>query len=275
MHLRRVQVPSFRALKNIDIIFELERIPRIFPLASQNGGGKSTLLQLVFILLTCCADKEKHQFLKNILKDFKINDESGCESVATIEILDGGDCIKFDFFYCTTSYLINKYLDPHDSNASLNEFGFANCNEQMQFLRGKIDSLDSGIAKTTNKELELENKKRNTPEMPSFVEAAYMPGLRNNYSIKLGKASIDQITIESAEIAAELARNKKDRKFYQDKYDECNHVCESLLKVKELLSRDNTKLIFSHEVGDEVNLTDLFKNKSISQKAFQPYSRCF
>jgi predicted ATP-binding protein involved in virulence len=44
MHLRRIQVPDFCVLKNVDIVFKKEFSPRIFPLGSQNGGGKSTLL---------------------------------------------------------------------------------------------------------------------------------------------------------------------------------------------------------------------------------------
>jgi predicted ATP-binding protein involved in virulence len=82
MHLQRVQVPNFRALKNIDITFEKERIPRIFPLASLNGGGKSTLLQLIFTLLTCSASPDKHEFLINLLKDFEVDYESGHSTLA-------------------------------------------------------------------------------------------------------------------------------------------------------------------------------------------------
>jgi predicted ATP-binding protein involved in virulence len=42
MRLQRVQIPNFRVLKDIDITFEEHHTPQIFPLASQNGGGKST-----------------------------------------------------------------------------------------------------------------------------------------------------------------------------------------------------------------------------------------
>ena len=51
MRLLRVQVPEFRALKDVDISFEPEFTPQVFPLGSLNGGGKSTLLQLIFVLL--------------------------------------------------------------------------------------------------------------------------------------------------------------------------------------------------------------------------------
>jgi predicted ATP-binding protein involved in virulence len=60
MFLRRIQVPDFRVLKDVDITFEPEFSPRIFPLGSLNGGGKSTLLQLIFILLSCSIDPENH-----------------------------------------------------------------------------------------------------------------------------------------------------------------------------------------------------------------------
>jgi hypothetical protein len=43
MHLLRIQVPDFRVLKDVDITFEKEFSPRIFPLGSQNGGGKDLI----------------------------------------------------------------------------------------------------------------------------------------------------------------------------------------------------------------------------------------
>lgn len=57
MRLVRVQVPEFRALKDVDITFEPEFTPQVFPLGSLNGGGKSTLLQLIFVLLSIIDDE--------------------------------------------------------------------------------------------------------------------------------------------------------------------------------------------------------------------------
>ncbi|MEH2027061.1 hypothetical protein [Nostoc sp.] len=86
MKLFRVQVPDFRILKNVDITFEPEFIPSIFPLGSQNGGGKSTPLQLIFILLHCSTDSEKKEFVKNILSGFTINKNSNNRVLAVIDI---------------------------------------------------------------------------------------------------------------------------------------------------------------------------------------------
>ena len=98
MHLLRVQVPDFRGLKDIDITFEKDFFPKIFPLGSQNGGGKSTLLQLIFVLLHCSVDEHKKQFLQNLLQGFKVAD--GEEKIlAIIDIWDGEKTVKLEFYF--------------------------------------------------------------------------------------------------------------------------------------------------------------------------------
>jgi predicted ATP-dependent endonuclease of OLD family len=98
MHLQRVQVPDFRVLKDIDISFEKEFSPRIFPLGSLNGGGKSTLLQLMFILLHCSAYPEKHEFIRNLLEGFAIPEGSNKRVVAEFEVWDGEKKVNINFF---------------------------------------------------------------------------------------------------------------------------------------------------------------------------------
>jgi len=98
MHLQRVQVPDFRVLKDIDITFEKDFFPRIFPLGSLNGGGKSTLLQLIFILLHCSADPKKHEFIRNLLEGFAIPEGSNQRVVAEFEIWDGKKTVNINVF---------------------------------------------------------------------------------------------------------------------------------------------------------------------------------
>jgi predicted ATP-dependent endonuclease of OLD family len=89
MHLLRVQVPNFRVLKDVDLTFEKDFNPRIFPLGSLNGGGKSTLLQLIFTLFHCSVDPKKTPFLQNLLEGFKLNNEMEKRVLATFDIWDG------------------------------------------------------------------------------------------------------------------------------------------------------------------------------------------
>ncbi len=88
MFLKRIQVPDFRVLKNVDITFDPQLEPRVFPLGSQNGGGKSTLLQLMFVLLHCAIDPEKFHLVENLLQGFQVNEEDERRSLASIEIWD-------------------------------------------------------------------------------------------------------------------------------------------------------------------------------------------
>jgi predicted ATPase len=90
MFLKRVQVPDFRALKNVDISFEPQFRPRVFPLGSQNGGGKSTLLQLIFVLLHCAIEPERFELIKNLLSDFHVPQDDVSE-IGSFDIVDTVD----------------------------------------------------------------------------------------------------------------------------------------------------------------------------------------
>ena len=106
MRLLRVQVPDFRVLKNIDISFEKDFFPQIFPIGSQNGGGKSTLLQLIFILLHCSGDPEKIEYVVNLLHRCQLEDELEQKTLAIFEILtDNREEVKLDFFICRDAYV--------------------------------------------------------------------------------------------------------------------------------------------------------------------------
>ena len=106
MRLLRVQVPDFRVLKNIDLSFGKDFFPQIFPIGSQNGGGKSTLLQLIFILLHCSGDPEKIEYVVNVLHRCQLEDELEQKTLAIFEILtDNREEVKLDFFICRDAYV--------------------------------------------------------------------------------------------------------------------------------------------------------------------------
>lgn len=68
MFLKKVHVKNFRGLQDVELEFNQALSPSVFPVGSLNGGGKSTLLQLIFILLRCASDPQKHRYVQNILK---------------------------------------------------------------------------------------------------------------------------------------------------------------------------------------------------------------
>jgi energy-coupling factor transporter ATP-binding protein EcfA2 len=115
MHLQRIQVPDFRVLKDVDITFEKEFVPSIFPLGSLNGGGKSTLLQLVFVLLHCSNDPDKIMFLKNMLNGFKIYKNYEKRVLSIVEIWHGDKIIKLEFFSYKDSYIKKILLNQNEN----------------------------------------------------------------------------------------------------------------------------------------------------------------
>lgn len=110
MRLLRVRVPNFRALKNVDLTFEKDFTPQIFPLGSLNGGGKSTLLQLIFILLNLVGKKYPKQYLdytKNILNYITLS-EFGYAELATLDIWDGEKTVEIKYICKTIKNVVGE-----------------------------------------------------------------------------------------------------------------------------------------------------------------------
>jgi len=113
MQLLRVRVPNFRALKDVDLTFEKDFVPQIFPLGSLNGGGKSTLLQLIFVLLRSLAQPN---YVKNIL-DYVTLDRTGYAKIATFDILVDKQIVPVEFNCHSTrkcEILTNTHSQPFE-----------------------------------------------------------------------------------------------------------------------------------------------------------------
>ncbi|MEQ8537829.1 MAG: AAA family ATPase [Coleofasciculus sp. D1-CHI-01] len=150
MHLQRIRVPDFRVLKDVDITFENDFVPRIFPLGSLNGGGKSTLLQLIFTLLHCSTDPEKKPFLQNLLDGFNIREGSPKRTLAIIDIWDKDKVVTIEFFVCQDSD-IKSCLSLNDKPESIyNSWLSFSVPEDLEDLNSKISVVETEIAKLEN-----------------------------------------------------------------------------------------------------------------------------
>ncbi|MEG4507087.1 AAA family ATPase [Microcoleus sp. F6_B4] len=141
MHLLRVQVPDFRGLKDIDITFEKDFVPKIFPLGSQNGGGKSTLLQLIFVLLHCSADDDKKPFLQNLLQGFKISEGKDQRVLAIIDIWDGEKIVNLNFFCKKVSFLEHTIRDSDE------ELNFLDARDIEEDINSEVILDIGGVSK--------------------------------------------------------------------------------------------------------------------------------
>jgi len=140
MHIQRIQVPDFRVLKNVDITFEKDFSPRIFPFGSQNGGGKSTLLQLTFMLLHSFNFEHLH-FLYNILRSFKVKNSESEKILAIIDIWDGKRTVKLEFLGFGFDYVRNN-LSNDPNNFTSKEISEAAKNKGMIYIATSFNSFN-------------------------------------------------------------------------------------------------------------------------------------
>ncbi|MEL7243167.1 MAG: hypothetical protein AAGM40_12580, partial [Cyanobacteria bacterium J06573_2] len=148
MKLQRVQVPDFRVLKNVDISFEKDFVPNIFPLGSQNGGGKSTLLQLIFVLLHCSGDSDKHEFIKNMLYRFEIDENSQKRVLAKFDIWDGEKTVNLEF-------VVYRDSSPIKIMKSSQELSISKLIDSNYFLFSASEKLNNINKQIEDKESEL------------------------------------------------------------------------------------------------------------------------
>jgi len=162
MHLQRIQVPDFRVLQDVDITFEKEFVPSIFPLGSLNGGGKSTLMQLIFVLLHCSIDSNKIVFLKNMLNGFKIYNNSYKRTIAIVDIWHEDKNVRLDFFSCRDSYAKDLLSQNGEIEANYYDYLCFSVAQKIEELKDKIstqDRLISDIENSLSNLINLENIK--------------------------------------------------------------------------------------------------------------------
>ncbi|MBD1838577.1 AAA family ATPase [Coleofasciculus sp. FACHB-64] len=145
MHLLRIQVPDFRILRGVDITFESEFVPTVFPLGSQNGGGKSTLLQLIFVLLRCSSESNKKVFLNNMLYGFKINKDSNQKVLAIIDIQHNNKTIQLEFSCNRDSYLKDILNSNDKGETNDDEYLSFSASTKLESVKYKIAQIEKEI----------------------------------------------------------------------------------------------------------------------------------
>jgi energy-coupling factor transporter ATP-binding protein EcfA2 len=136
MYIEKIEVPAFRALRDICLDFSGPYDPQIFPLGSENGGGKSTLLQLLFTLLHCSGGSPEHlPYLQNLLATDTSAEEpsNGERLLAKITLRIDDETHELHFLSLGDVFLQNTLDDPP-------KYGFCTEYEQER-LRGQLRRL--------------------------------------------------------------------------------------------------------------------------------------
>ncbi|MGM3306234.1 AAA family ATPase [Anabaena sp. WFMT] len=263
MKLLRIRVPDFRILKDVDIKFDKNFSPNIFPLGSQNGGGKSTLLQLIFILLHCCTNPERKVFIKNLLQGFVVNDDSSERELATINIWDGEQEVELRFLVCKNTYIEKQQDNGYKDNE---DFRLSNFQERENITKkiSKTEQDIEQIEKAINK-LEIDQKiASDSMKRNRLMEV--MGDLRSSGIIKLRSrlSTIDEFK-EELENMLEI---------YKINLDDFSHKQAKLRiiiqKLSSYLANQNLLYICNYSSGlnkeeDEVLLFQIDNNLDINQ----------
>ncbi|HLP90620.1 MAG TPA: AAA family ATPase [Nostocaceae cyanobacterium] len=187
MKLTRVQVPDFRVLKNIDIEFEKEFFPSIFPLGSQNGGGKSTLLQLIFTLLHCSVNPERQEYLQNLLQGFQVPEDATERELATLHIWDDKKEIILEFLAVHDNFIKNL-LEPqikyHEKLMNLSIFKKLNeIQIKVDDVALKISIVEDAIIEI-NTYMDIENETVKIRQLQSVSDKLYHVGVNTALTIQ-------------------------------------------------------------------------------------------
>jgi energy-coupling factor transporter ATP-binding protein EcfA2 len=112
MFIERIEVPAFRVLRDVVLDFTGGHEPKIFPLASLNGGGKSTLLQLVFALLHCSVSGKPGPlgYLANILDTQEYGGDE--QVVARITLSHKGKRLDLEFVSIGFGVISSMIAEP-------------------------------------------------------------------------------------------------------------------------------------------------------------------
>jgi len=85
MFLKKINIPKFKVLKNINVDYTRQEEDRIYPVVSLNGGGKSSLLQFIFTMLHCSFVEHRKFALDNLLSEFDFTESSDKLASFTLE----------------------------------------------------------------------------------------------------------------------------------------------------------------------------------------------
>jgi predicted ATP-dependent endonuclease of OLD family len=254
MHLQRVQVPDFRVLKDVDITFEKDFNPRVFPLGSQNGGGKSTLLQLIFVLLHCSANADRHFAIQNLLGDFHLRDGEEERTLAIMDVWNGEILVQLEFFVCGSSYLQQKYnidslqdVDP-DVVIGFNLFNELNSlqadlsrfDEESNELKILLDRIRS-LSTSTRTPRSLEDLKRSLSKL----------GLELSPIFKLDQLDSSLFVKLETYLKNQLANQHK---YAQQRYQ---NLDDHINKLTEYLALESIKYITAYNPDNMSKGTDI------------------
>ena len=229
MQLRQVKIIKYKNFENIIIDFKESNFPNVFSIASKNGGGKSTLLQFIFILLHCLMEEHKKQYIQNLLKTF---------SKITKDI----DLVKFSIEHDKQLYHLDFSIiksKSEDMNFNL-YLDIKDTKREIDKQRDKIDEFREVL----ELKQELEETNRITPVMERkirFLRKYISTRQEENLLRKVDES--DDIEGYKKLVNLIISKNSLSENDLNELEEICNNVQSKLDNLEEKLKESNLKYI--------------------------------
>ncbi len=213
MYLEKIEIPSFRVLRDVVLEFGDLYDPQVFPLGSENGGGKSTALQLIFTLLHCGADPARLPYLKNLLATDSCPSGGEQKVIARLTIRIDEESHFMEFISLSDQFLEQNLKEDLPRRGFSTEAEIENCNKKIGRSTSQIQELEEVATQSPdrlregfyrlNREPGSPRYPRSTAEIPAFLDSERKRIQENIKSVKeeLGKFSSDWERIRSLLVA--------------------------------------------------------------------------
>lgn len=221
MFLKRVEIDRFRNFQNAEIDFTKNKYSKVFSIASINGGGKSTLLQFIYIMLSCFRDKKLHKYIINLLetetypseyqnriarfelsgdKEIELeymvlpaeNDLFNCNLLRDLEILDNDIKLHKEDLEHSTRF-INFYQELKQSS------------EVTDKLRQLALTFNPKVLFPKSKDYDIYHKIEHSEKLKDFEDFAAYIKKRDNYIIQ---NNLESMRERKSELNEEMQKQK-------------------------------------------------------------------
>jgi len=286
--LKRIFIKDFRALKDVELVFNENFKPTVYPIGSLNGGGKSSLLQLIFSLLKFSFSNENKDFLSNILSYYL--GKNGEFPVAEMDIITSGEVQKISFLTVSGDFNginlavlseVSNLAAQYEKETKLNAIyaKIANIAENPS----EFDKISSSRQRVLRDYLLSYSKTSGNKGL--IEESRSLNGIvSSNSSIEIEDLfrmvhhHHTDIYIVSDRTRLDLISAKKDLKLTKDSLDKegCKYIChigdDTVLLCKSTLDLESLSKISSKVyLATPASQVLLFLPKEVRENAFRTY----
>ncbi len=198
MYVEKIEIPAFRVLRNVELEFGGAYQPQIFPLGSENGGGKSTILQLVFVLLHCSADQERFPYLANLLASDSSTGDGEERTVARVTVRAELDVHVLEFVSLQNQFLNRRFVEEPPRLGFESDIALKRSQERLDLLLERY--------KRANERVQVGGELRPYEVWELFGDDSLRrPSLRNDQEVRnFAKEGLERIQKDIEKLEREI-----------------------------------------------------------------------